>query len=130
MHCHFWFNPWFFLIILSLLQQAETTKDTRKSTEFSKEAKKFSIISILTWVAILALTPMLMALISYLLTLSDWSKPQQKTTRGLWHKMLMETDSRQFIKKKLLTTMKENIKTWRNWKLHEKKRLPSPCLCW
>ncbi|KAF1379854.1 hypothetical protein PFLUV_G00180420 [Perca fluviatilis] len=51
--------------------KAETTTDPEKAATFSKRAKKFGIISIVFWVAILALTPILMALISYLLTLQD-----------------------------------------------------------
>lgn len=57
--------------LLSFLQQAEETKDPEKATEFSQQAKKFGIISIVTWVAILALMPFLIWMISYLLTLRD-----------------------------------------------------------
>lgn len=58
--------------ILALIYsvKAEDTTGQAKA-EYSQQAKKFGIISIVTWVAILALTPMLMALISYLLTLQD-----------------------------------------------------------
>lgn len=51
--------------------KAEEARDPEIAAKFSQRAKKFGLISIVTWVAILALTPMLMALISYLLTLQD-----------------------------------------------------------
>lgn len=51
--------------------KAEMTTDPEKATEFLNKAKKNSIISIVTLVSILAAIPILMALISYLLTLHD-----------------------------------------------------------
>lgn len=75
-----WFNPEFGT--LSLRQQAEETTDLEKAAEYSHQAKKFGIISIVMWVTILALTPILMALISYLLTLQDWSLPEEWTDSG------------------------------------------------
>lgn len=70
MYDNLWFNP-VQNIVLIFLQQAEETRDPEKAAEFSQQAKKFGIISIVIWVSILALTPILMALISYLLTLQD-----------------------------------------------------------
>lgn len=59
--------------IISLINsvKAEETTNAQETAEYSQKAKKFGIMSILTWVALLALAPMLMALISYLLTLQD-----------------------------------------------------------
>lgn len=51
--------------------KAETTEDSNRAAEHLRQAKKFGIISIVTWVSILASIPVLMALISYLLTLQD-----------------------------------------------------------
>lgn len=54
-----------------LVRQAEETPDPERAARFSQRAKKLSIISIVVWLTILALIPILMALISYLLTLRD-----------------------------------------------------------
>ncbi|XP_008293557.1 uncharacterized protein LOC103367336 [Stegastes partitus] len=51
--------------------KAETSRDPAVMEKFSQRAKKFSIISLVTWFSILAIIPLLMALISYLLTLQD-----------------------------------------------------------
>lgn len=51
--------------------KAEKTSDPNDKAKFLQKAKKYGIISIVTWVSILALIPLLMALISYLLTLQD-----------------------------------------------------------
>lgn len=52
--------------------KAEMSKDNPAAEKmFSQRARKFSIISIVTWVTLLALFPLLMGLISYLLTLLD-----------------------------------------------------------
>lgn len=51
--------------------KAETTTDPEAAVAFSNRAKKCGIISIVVWVSLLALTPLLMTLISYLLTLQD-----------------------------------------------------------
>lgn len=58
-------------VFSSLPQQAERTADPERAITFSKEAKKFGIISIVVWVSLLALTPILLVLVSYLLTLGD-----------------------------------------------------------
>lgn len=65
-------------IVLSLLQQAETTSDSQIAAKFSQRAKKFGIISIVIWISILVSAPILMVLISYLLTLQDWLRPLQE----------------------------------------------------
>lgn len=51
--------------------KAKATNDPQRSKEFLRRAKKYGIISIVTWVSILASIPILMALISYLITLRD-----------------------------------------------------------
>ncbi|XP_061702850.1 transmembrane protein 265-like isoform X2 [Syngnathoides biaculeatus] len=51
--------------------KAEVEPDREASARFSRRAKRLAIISIVTWLAILALTPMLMALFSYVVTLRD-----------------------------------------------------------
>lgn len=51
--------------------KAKATSDPQRSKEFLRRAKKYSLISIVTWVSILASIPILMALISYLVTLND-----------------------------------------------------------
>lgn len=76
--CSWWMHQWIPLVFIhhivsSSLQQAETTTDTIAAEKFSQRAKKFSIISIVVWICILMLIPLLMALGSYLLTLIDWS---------------------------------------------------------
>lgn len=49
----------------------EARRDPVRSAKFAKKAKRFSIISLLVWFSILALIPVLMALVSYLVTLKD-----------------------------------------------------------
>ncbi|XP_061761540.1 transmembrane protein 265-like [Nerophis ophidion] len=56
-------------LIASVKAEWEPNEET--SRKFSRRARKFAIISIVTWLAILALAPLLMALISYLVTLQD-----------------------------------------------------------
>lgn len=51
--------------------QAEATGDPVMAERHLRKAKKFGIISIVTWISILAAIPILMGLISYLLTLFD-----------------------------------------------------------
>ncbi|XP_061906213.1 transmembrane protein 265-like [Entelurus aequoreus] len=51
--------------------KAEWEPNEKASRKFSRRARKFAIISIVTWFAILVLAPLLMALISYLVTLLD-----------------------------------------------------------
>ncbi|XP_061556592.1 transmembrane protein 265-like [Phycodurus eques] len=51
--------------------KAEEEPDREASGRFSQRAKRLGIISIATWLAILALTPLLMALFSYVVTLRD-----------------------------------------------------------
>lgn len=51
--------------------KAERAEDPHKAAPFLKRAKKFGIISIVVWVSILVLTPILIVLVSYLLTLGD-----------------------------------------------------------
>ncbi|KAM3598921.1 uncharacterized protein V6R79_024215 [Siganus canaliculatus] len=51
--------------------KAETTTDPERAAEFSQRAKKFGFISIGTWLAILISFPLLLMLVSYLLTLID-----------------------------------------------------------
>lgn len=51
--------------------KAEDTVDPERAARLSRRSRNLSIISILTWVGLLALTPCLMALVSYLLTLKD-----------------------------------------------------------
>uniref|UniRef100_A0A3Q4BP65 Uncharacterized protein n=1 Tax=Mola mola TaxID=94237 RepID=A0A3Q4BP65_MOLML len=51
--------------------KAEEATDPEEATEFSRRARKFGIISIVTWFIFLTSIPILMALISYLLTLRD-----------------------------------------------------------
>uniref|UniRef100_A0A3B4Y1R8 Uncharacterized protein n=1 Tax=Seriola lalandi dorsalis TaxID=1841481 RepID=A0A3B4Y1R8_SERLL len=50
---------------------AETATDPESMTKFSQRARKFGIISIVVWVSLLALIPVLMALFSYLATLKN-----------------------------------------------------------
>lgn len=59
------------LTVLFLVRQAEEAQDPDRAARFSQRAKKLSIISIVMWVTFLAMIPILMALISYLLTLRD-----------------------------------------------------------
>ncbi|XP_051905269.1 transmembrane protein 265-like [Hippocampus zosterae] len=51
--------------------KAETETDPTASIRFSRRAKKLAILSIVMWLALLALAPMLMALFSYVVTLQD-----------------------------------------------------------
>ncbi|KAK2833074.1 hypothetical protein Q5P01_016963 [Channa striata] len=51
--------------------KAESTTDPKKAERFSRQARKFGIISIVTWLCILASFPLLLALLSYLATLVD-----------------------------------------------------------
>uniref|UniRef100_A0A3Q1FH18 Si:dkey-16l2.20 n=1 Tax=Acanthochromis polyacanthus TaxID=80966 RepID=A0A3Q1FH18_9TELE len=51
--------------------KAEMSEDLEAAQNLSQRAKKFSIISIVIWVLIVASFPLLMGLISYLLTLLD-----------------------------------------------------------
>ncbi|XP_054615929.1 transmembrane protein 265-like [Dunckerocampus dactyliophorus] len=51
--------------------KAEWEPNEQASQRFSRRARKFGIISIVTWLSILALAPPLMALGSYLVTLQD-----------------------------------------------------------
>nr|XP_057904614.1 transmembrane protein 265-like [Doryrhamphus excisus] len=51
--------------------KAEWEPNEDASQRFSRRARKFAIISIVTWFSILALAPLLMALGSYLVTLQD-----------------------------------------------------------
>uniref|UniRef100_A0A3B3TES7 Si:dkey-16l2.20 n=1 Tax=Paramormyrops kingsleyae TaxID=1676925 RepID=A0A3B3TES7_9TELE len=39
--------------------------------EFSRQARKYSVIAIVVWVGILVLTPVMMALVSYLLRIAE-----------------------------------------------------------
>lgn len=63
--CSMYFN------VLYLIQQAEEATDPERAREFSRGAKKFGIISIVLWFSFLASIPILLALVSYLLTLKD-----------------------------------------------------------
>lgn len=51
-------------------EKAEPTTD-RRAAKYLKRAKKWGIISIVTWVSILVSVPLLLALVSYLATLRD-----------------------------------------------------------
>lgn len=51
--------------------KAEREPDQAAAEKYTQRAKKLGIISIATWVSILVLTPVLMILISYLITLID-----------------------------------------------------------
>ncbi|KAM7386970.1 hypothetical protein PAMA_009552 [Pampus argenteus] len=51
--------------------KAEREPNQAAAEKFSQRSKKFGIISITVWISLLVLTPMLMVLISYLLTLID-----------------------------------------------------------
>lgn len=55
-----------------LIAQAEEAGDQIVAAKYSQRARKFGIISILTWFLCLAAVPILMTLGSYLLTLKDW----------------------------------------------------------
>ncbi|GAA6229874.1 transmembrane protein 265 [Lates japonicus] len=51
--------------------KAEQTEDPDTAAKFSQRARKLGIISVVTWVGILISIPILLALVSYLLTLQD-----------------------------------------------------------
>ncbi|XP_077415522.1 transmembrane protein 265-like [Vanacampus margaritifer] len=51
--------------------KAEKETDREASARFLRRAKRLAIISIATWLTILALIPLLMALFSYVVTLKD-----------------------------------------------------------
>lgn len=51
--------------------QAEEATNPQRAEEFSQRAKKFGIVSIVVWFSLLASVPLLMALVTYLLTLQD-----------------------------------------------------------
>ncbi|KAF7660568.1 hypothetical protein LDENG_00279870 [Lucifuga dentata] len=52
-------------------KQAQKADDPNSVKKYSTRARKYSIISIVVWVTILVFTPILMVLISYLVTLID-----------------------------------------------------------
>ncbi|XP_069573614.1 transmembrane protein 265-like [Brachyistius frenatus] len=58
-------------LIYSVKAEERRGKDPEKAAEFSKRARKFSIISIVTCASLLVSVPLLFVLISYLLTLID-----------------------------------------------------------
>nr|XP_040046452.1 transmembrane protein 265-like [Gasterosteus aculeatus aculeatus]XP_040046453.1 transmembrane protein 265-like [Gasterosteus aculeatus aculeatus] len=51
--------------------EAEREEDPERAAAFTRRAKKFGIISIVVWVSVLILTPILFMLVSYLITLGD-----------------------------------------------------------
>ncbi|XP_053194517.1 transmembrane protein 265-like [Scomber japonicus] len=51
--------------------KAKTTRDKTLAERYSQQAKKFGIISIVVWISILVSAPLLLMLISYLLTFKD-----------------------------------------------------------
>ncbi|CAK6961126.1 transmembrane protein 265-like [Scomber scombrus] len=51
--------------------KAKGATDQESAEKFSQQAKKFGIISIVVWISILVSAPLLLMLISYLLTLKD-----------------------------------------------------------
>lgn len=53
------------------MRQAEEATDPGNAAKFSKRAKKFGIVSIVLWFSLLVSIPIVMALVSYLLTLQD-----------------------------------------------------------
>lgn len=55
----------------ALIYSVKAEEDPERATEFSRGAKKFGIISIVLWFSFLASIPILLALVSYLLTLKD-----------------------------------------------------------
>ncbi|CAL8310838.1 unnamed protein product [Arctogadus glacialis] len=59
--------------IMSLIYsvRARETKNPGDSQELSKKARKYGLISIAVWVAILLIIPALVVLVSYVLTLID-----------------------------------------------------------
>lgn len=57
--------------LLPILQQAEMTTDPEAAKKLTLRARKYGAISIVTWVSILVAIPLLMGLISYLITLID-----------------------------------------------------------
>ncbi|KAJ7989541.1 hypothetical protein DPEC_G00305610 [Dallia pectoralis] len=61
----------FSLINSAKVKHARTLLDPEKAQTYSKKAKKFGIISIVVWVTILILTPILLVFLSYIVTLID-----------------------------------------------------------
>ncbi|XP_057717352.1 transmembrane protein 265-like isoform X2 [Corythoichthys intestinalis] len=59
--------------IKALINSVKAEKEVNRelSARFSRRSKRLAITSIVIWLTILALTPILMALISYLVTLKD-----------------------------------------------------------
>lgn len=59
--------------IVALINSVQASRETdpHRAEHFSRRARKFGIISIAVWLAILVCTPILLALVSYLLTLID-----------------------------------------------------------
>ncbi|XP_028311177.1 transmembrane protein 265-like [Gouania willdenowi] len=51
--------------------KAESATDPEAADRFSRRARKLGIISIVTWVSILVSIPLMLALVSYLMTLVD-----------------------------------------------------------
>ncbi|XP_071387204.1 transmembrane protein 265-like [Centroberyx affinis] len=51
--------------------KAREAGNPQKAEHFSRRARKFGVISIVSWLALLVLAPLLLALCSYLLTLID-----------------------------------------------------------
>ncbi|XP_028670780.1 transmembrane protein 265-like [Erpetoichthys calabaricus] len=58
-------------LINSVKAQEKRTSDPELAEQCALKARKFSILAILLWVAILVLVPTLMTLVSYLLTFID-----------------------------------------------------------
>ncbi|XP_035471122.1 transmembrane protein 265 [Scophthalmus maximus] len=51
--------------------EAEQTEDPETAAKFSRRARRLGIMSIVLWLLFLCLIPVLMALVSYLVTLRD-----------------------------------------------------------
>lgn len=112
--------------------KAEKTTDLEEAAKFSQRAKEFGIISIVTWVVILALIPILMAVISYLLTLQDWPssmKPLQKITRRVALLILDFDKDRQRTVQSCLLTSKSHEDMNKLVVTQNTKRLPYSFLC-
>ncbi|XP_017274976.1 transmembrane protein 265 [Kryptolebias marmoratus] len=60
------------ILALTHSVKAEHAQNRKEEEEHSKKAKKFSIISIVTWVSILISIPILLAFFSFLATLKDY----------------------------------------------------------
>ncbi|KAJ8347395.1 hypothetical protein SKAU_G00287960 [Synaphobranchus kaupii] len=58
-----------FALINSVKAREKSRKDPENAKSYSHKAKRLSLIAITVWVGVLVLIPMLMALVSYLLTL-------------------------------------------------------------